>query len=324
MPLGDFRKSMSTGLWLLALSLIFTGSSMAKTIMIDGPAGPLAGEATAVEGARHVVVIIPGSGPVDRDGNSPQGGLDTDAYKMLADTLADEGIASIRIDKRGFFDSSAAIADPNDVTIEAYAGDARDWVKRAAEMAPCVWIAGHSEGGLVALVASRKPPEALCGLLLLSTAGRPMGELLREQLRVMPGMGPSMPAIDRIVTDLEAGRTADPDALPPHLKAIFSPGLQRYMIDLFSHDPVALGHDWKGPALIVQGDADIQVKPIDADLLASALPQAKKVIVEGATHMLKADVPGQPLATYTEPSHPLHPDVVPAISGFVARYGNER
>ncbi|WP_258571134.1 alpha/beta hydrolase [Flavimaribacter sediminis] len=292
---------------------------MAKTIMIDGPEGPLAGEATAVEGARHVVVIIPGSGPVDRDGNGPQGGLDSNAYKMLADELAEAGIASIRIDKRGLFDSSAAIADPNDVTIEAYAGDVRDWVKRAAEMAPCVWIAGHSEGGLVALVASRKPPEPLCGLLLLSTAGRPMGELLREQLRAMPGMAPSMPAIDRIVTGLEAGRTADPDELPPHLKAIFSPGLQRYMIDLFSHDPVALAHDWQGPALIVQGDADIQVKPMDADLLAEALPQAEKVVLEGATHMLKVDAPGQPLATYTDPSHPLHPGLVPAISGFLAR-----
>ncbi|MEO4045027.1 alpha/beta fold hydrolase [Hoeflea sp. CAU 1731] len=319
MPLGDVRVSIFILPWLLALLLTFTGSSMAKTIMIDGPEGPLAGEATAVDGARHVIVIIPGSGPVDRDGNSPQGGLATDAYKMLADTLADEGIASIRIDKRGFFGSSAAIADPNDVTIEAYAGDARDWLKRAAEMAPCVWIAGHSEGGLVALVASRKPPEALCGLLLLSTAGRPMGKLLREQLRAMPGMAPSMPAIDRIVTGLEAGRTADPEELPPHLKAMFSPGLQRYMIDLFSHDPVALAHDWQGPALIVQGDADIQVKQIDAILLAEALPQAEKVVLEGATHMLKVDVPDQPLATYTDPSHPLHPDLVPAISEFLAR-----
>src|SRR5690349_24675735 len=47
-----------------------------------------------------LAVIIAGSGPTDRDGNSVQG-LQTDAYKQLAQALADPGIASVRYDKRG-------------------------------------------------------------------------------------------------------------------------------------------------------------------------------------------------------------------------------
>ena len=89
------------------------------------------------------------------------------------------------------------------------------------------------------------------------------------------------------------------------------------MSDLFAYDPVAAASQWRGPALIVQGDADVQVKPRDADLLAAAMPQAARVDLGGATHMLKASVPGQPLASYTDPALPLHPDLLPALRRFL-------
>ncbi|MCE8007224.1 alpha/beta fold hydrolase [Aestuariivita sp.] len=297
--------------------------ALAETVEIDGPAGPLAAEGIAVEEASHAVVIIPGSGPTDRDGNAPQGGMQSDSYKMLAEGLARAGIASLRIDKRGFFASQTAIADPNDVTIGDYAQDARDWIARAADLAPCVWLAGHSEGGLVALVAAQSPPEALCGLILMATPGRPIGQLMLEQMRAMPGNAPLMPELEATVAELEAGRTRDPVMLPGVLQPMFSLGVQRYMIDLFSYDPAVIAEGWTGPTLIVQGDADIQIKPLDADLLTHALPQAERVDLPGATHMLKTDVPGQPFVTYTDPTLPLHGDLIPAISGFVDRHGRQ-
>ena len=289
----------------------------AETVLIDGPAGPLAGELIAVDGAAHAVVIVPGSGPTDRDGNGPQMALHSDTYKMLAEGLADVGIASIRIDKRGFFGSRTAIADPNDVTIAAYAQDTRDWVRRAAALAPCVWIAGHSEGGLVALLAAQEPPENLCGLILLAAPGRPIGRLLVEQMRAMPGNAPFMPEIEATVAALEAGRMRDVAEIPSMLRPMFTAGLQRYMIDLFSYDPAALARQWTGPALIVQGDADMQIKPKDADLLASAMPQALRADLTGATHMLKDDVPGQPFISYTDPTLSLHAGLIPAVAAML-------
>ncbi|NMM45378.1 alpha/beta hydrolase [Rhodospirillaceae bacterium KN72] len=302
---------------LSALFLMVAATASAETVRIDGPAGPLAGEMIAVDGARHAVVIVPGSGPTDSDGNGKQMGLHSDTYKLLAEGLAGAGIASIRIDKRGFFGSRSAIADPNDVTVAAYAQDTRDWVRRAADLAPCVWIAGHSEGGLVALLAAQEPPENLCGLILLAAAGRPIGRLLVDQMRAMPGNAPFMPQIEAAVSALEAGHIHDPAALPPFLRPMFTAGLQRYMIDLFSYDPTALARDWAGPALIVQGDADMQIKPKDADLLATAMPQAVRADLTGATHMLKDDVPGQPFVSYTDPSLPLHAGLIPAITAFL-------
>lgn len=298
--------------------LLSPAFAMAEPVHIPGPQASLEAEMVAVPGATDAVIIIPGSGPTDRNGNSPQMRLSTDTYKLLAEELARHGIASLRADKRGFYGSAGAITDPNDVTIVAYTEDARNWVSYAANLAPCVWIAGHSEGGLVALVAALDPPRNLCGLILLATPGRPLGQLMTEQFEANPANGALMPEIKRIVTDLEAGRRRDPSSLTPVLRTLFSAGLQRYMIDLFSYDPVNIARRWQGPALIVQGDDDIQVRPRDADLLKGAMPQAHRLNLARGTHMLKASVEKNPLATYMDRTLPLHEELVPGIVKFIA------
>ena len=69
-----------------------------------------------------LAVIIAGSGPTDRDGNSTQG-LKTDAYKQLAQALADLGIASVRYDKRGIGGSADLGKNEQALTIETFAKD---------------------------------------------------------------------------------------------------------------------------------------------------------------------------------------------------------
>src|SRR5690606_8558774 len=88
-----------------------------------------------------------------------------------------------------------------------------------------------------------------------------------------------------IVKELEAGRTSDPEYLPAALQPLFSEGLQRFMIDLFSYDPAKVATHWTGPVLIVQGTADIRVKPRDADLLVAAMPRCR----DAAGHTEKSE-----------------------------------
>ena len=81
-----------------------------------------------------MVLIIPGSGPTDRDGNNPLG-VTAAPYRLLAEALAAKGVSSVRIDKRGMFGSKAAVADPNTVTIGDYAADTHDWVEAIRDKA---------------------------------------------------------------------------------------------------------------------------------------------------------------------------------------------
>src|SRR6266700_419962 len=94
-----------------------TSVSAAETrLSIEGPSGALQGTLAAPEGGPKtpVAIIIPGSGPTDRDGNSRLG-ITAGTYRLLAEALAAKGVSTIRIDKRGMFGSSVAAADADNV-----------------------------------------------------------------------------------------------------------------------------------------------------------------------------------------------------------------
>lgn len=287
-----------------------------------GPSGPLRGTLLTPAEAQGapVVLIVPGSGATDRDGNSTPNGVSAAPYRLLAEDLAARGIATIRIDKRGILGSAGA-GSANAVTIADYAADVRQWARaaRARTGARCVWLLGHSEGGLVALVAGQDPQD-LCGLILVSAGGRPIGAVLREQLRASPAYAPlldqAMPAIEA----LEAGRHVDVSGMDQRLLPLFAPPVQDLMISLLSYDPARLIATARLPVLIVQGQRDLHVNETDARRLAGANPAARLVLLPGVNHVLKAvatDDRAANAATYGDPSLPLAPGVAAPIADFV-------
>ena len=172
-----------------------------REVTIAGPKGALAGTLASAGEEAPVVVIVPGSGPTDRDGNNPLG-VKAAPYRMLAEALAKRGVSTLRIDKRGMFASKAAIDNANAVTIADYAADARAWAKEARRQtgAKCVWLLGHSEGGLVALAAAQDPAD-VCGVITVAAAGRRLSDVMREQLRSNPANAPILdPALASIDT----------------------------------------------------------------------------------------------------------------------------
>jgi pimeloyl-ACP methyl ester carboxylesterase len=293
-------------------------------IEAPGPKGPLKGLMLSPGKAdAPVVLIVPGSGPVNRDGNSLHG-LDTDTYKLLAQGLAARGIASVRIDKRGLFSSAAAIPDANDVTIADYASDVHSWAAATLKQTggKCIWVLGHSEGGLVAMAAAKDNPPDICGLLLVATSGRPFGALIKDQLRSNPANAAIQEEAFHDIDELAAGRRVDMSNAPPELQAIFPAAVQGFLIDLFSYDPPKLLATYKGPVLILQGERDIQISANDARLLEAADPRAKLVLLPDVNHVLKtvaSDNRGENLRTYFDPKYPLATGVVDTIADFISQ-----
>lgn len=294
---------------------------MQTEIEAPGPAGPLKGTLLSPDTADvPVVLIVPGSGSTDRNGNAPNW-LQASTYRLLAEGLLDEGIASVRIDKRGMYGSASAIPDADDVTIEDYAADIHSWVAaiRVRTGAPGVWVLGHSEGGLVALLAARHSAD-IAGLILVSTPGRPLGPVLRQQLRSNPANAPFLENAMSILDSLEAGDRVDAASIDPVLMQLFRPQVQRFLMSELTVDPAALLAGYMKPVLIVQGTRDIQVDVQDAELLKHANPRAEMALIADANHVLKTvgTVDRQEnLAAYSNPDLPLAEGVVEAISAFV-------
>jgi pimeloyl-ACP methyl ester carboxylesterase len=221
------------------------------------------------------------------------------------------------------FGSKTAVADANAVTIGDYAADTHNWVaairKRAG--APCVWVLGHSEGALVALAAAQQP-DGLCGVILVSGAGRKLGDVIRDQLRANPANAPLLDSAMAALDSLEAGKHVDVSAMHPALQKLFAPQVQGFLIEMFSRDPAKLAASLKLPLLIVQGERDLQVSAADAKALAAAQPKAKLVLVPTMNHVLK-DVASEDraanAATYADPSLPIDTTLVDSIAGFVKR-----
>jgi uncharacterized protein len=297
-------------------------------VQAPGPLGPLKGTMLAPAGGNApMILIIPGSGPTDRDGNNPLG-VKASTYRLLADGLTARDIGTVRIDKRGMFASSAAVADGNAVTIDDYVADVQAWIAviRKQTGVSCVWVLGHSEGGLVALAAAQKVTD-ICGLVLVSSAGRPLGEVLRSQLRSNPANASVLDRAMSAIDALETGNRVDVTGMHPALIPLFAPQVQGFLINAFSYDPAKLIAAVSKPVLILQGKRDIQVGVADAELLKLAAPKAELVLLPDTNHVLKAvasDDKRANIATYADPTLPLAPGVVDAVANFVVGSAQSR
>jgi pimeloyl-ACP methyl ester carboxylesterase len=302
---------------ILAATMVAT-SPVISQVTAPGPRGELAG--TMIEAGKDapLVLIIPGSGPTDRDGNNSIGQSGT--YRLLAEALGARKISTVRIDKRGMFGSRAAVADPNKVTIADYVTDVRSWIwkLRGSDTARCVWLLGHSEGSLVALAAAQKP-DGICGVISVSGSGRKLGDTIRAQLRANPANAPLLDPALSILDRLEKGRKVPAADVPPPLASLFRPEVQDYLIDLLAQQPEKLAASLTVPLLIVQGETDLQTSAADARLLAAAQPKATMTLIPGVNHVLKAAPLDRAanIATYRDPALPIAPAVVESVVAFV-------
>jgi len=261
-------------------------------------AGTLSRPAAAGATRLPAVVLVGGSGAADRDGFV----YGVPILGQIAGALADAGFIVVRYDKRGVGQSGGRAEA---ATFNDYADDARAVVKfldaRKDVDPKHIAIVGHSEGGIVALIAASKD-KRIDAVALLATPGMSGADLIAAQQRHL---------LDRMNMTPEE-RQAKIDTQKKINDAALSgkginelPADVRRTIDnaefqsLLASDPEKLMKDVRQPVLIVQGELDTQVDPKNADLLAALAahrkkaPPAEVVKVPGVNHLLATAASGE-------------------------------
>jgi hypothetical protein len=265
------------------------------------------------EGPFKLAIIHQGSGPTDRDGNSAIAG-DNNSLKMVAEDLAQAGIASLRFDKRGIAKSMSLIEREEDLVFEDYVNDMIMWIEKAEqdERFSEIYLIGHSEGALISAAAAAQ--KEVAGFVSLAGVGERASDTLRRQLSGQPEEITSM--TNPIIGELEQGRLVD--NVPEVLQSLFRDSIQPYLISWFKYDPTEVYGEISSPIMVIQGDNDVQVTVNDAMILSQAAG-TKPVLISGMNHILKdapRDMEGN-LETYKDPDLELHPDLMPEIIRFI-------
>jgi pimeloyl-ACP methyl ester carboxylesterase len=263
-----------------------------------------------------VVLLVAGSGPTDRNGN--QGPLQPNELRMIAEALAEHGIASLRYDKRAIGRSTVPAGFREDaLTIDSFVDDAAawlTWLEQRGDLGPRI-VAGHSEGGMITILLAKRVP--LDGIVLLATPGRRLGEITREQLRAT---GMPKPLLDEALATLAAlERGESVPNVSPQLMPLLRPSVQPFMRSVLAIDPASELARLRVPLLVVQGGHDLQVAEADAAALLRARPDAAVFRSTEMNHVLKL-APAERAAqqkAYSDPSIPLAPGLADAIVAFV-------
>lgn len=286
----------------------------AQDVTIRTPAGiRLTGTLTLPTGVRGpvpAVVTITGSGPEDRDEQSPA----LPAYRpfrQLADTLGRRGIAVLRLDDRGMGGSDVG---PRTVTSEDFADDIRAGVAylrtRSEIDGARIALVGHSEGGVIAPIVAESDPK-LRGMVLMAATASPGSVILRSQQHYLVDTVAKLAGEARESALAQYQRNTDSVAAAvPWL---------RWFIE---HDPSAVARRVRTPVLIVQGEADHQVPASEAEKLAAAFRAGgnRRVTVRTfpeTNHLFVTDTTGG-FAYERLPSLDVRRDVLGAIADWLS------
>jgi uncharacterized protein len=301
------------------------------------PAGP---------GPFPAVVMVAGSGPTDRDWNSPLLPGTNGSARLLAEALARAGIASLRYDKRGIGPharehmplligkvSMQSFADE-------FAGAVRFMTSQEYVRHNRIFALANSEGTLHALnYQLHNPAVPLAGLVLIGPPGRPVGTVARSQLAAQAAGVPNGNALlalyDAAIARFLPGEPVAPDPSLPEgvqmlLKGLETPANLPFARELWTADATPLLSLVDVPVLVIIGKKDLQIDwQADGEKLVQAAAGRKEVtflLPENANHVLKEELrprselePAEITENYNGPDTHLDPQALASIQEWLKK-----
>ena len=257
-------------------------------------------------------IIIPGSGPTDRNGNNPM--MKNNSLKFLAEELATNNIATYRFDKSVIHYTKEQKQQIDSLKFQIFIDEAIaiiNYFKLKKEYSKIIVI-GHSQGSLVGMIAGKNLADAF---ISIAGTARTIDEVLVEQIEKQ---APYLKEETlRIVTELKKGKTVND--FNPLLTSLFNKSIQPFLISWMKFNPSEEIKKLKIPILLINGSKDIQVPTNDAVLLQKANPISQLNIIENMNHVFK-EINGdsmENMASYSNPKMPIMTELSTIITTFV-------
>lgn len=297
---------------LLTIICSVTYSQKAEEVSIVFYHGKITGELTNVS-KENIVLIIPGSGPTDRNGNNQR--MKNNSLKMLSDGLVANGISTLRIDKRGVGNSVFENLREEDVTIDTLIDDVHRWLnKLSMRMYKNIYVVGHSEGSLIGMIAAYN--RNVKGFVSIAGAGTSADSIILKQISMLPSA--SLNKVSQYLDTLKRGYILN--NVPKSFYMLFRPSVQPYMISWLNKDPKVEIAKLKIPILILNGDADLQVDTFEARKLYNSSTNADIHILSQTNHVLKKVKNIQEnQKSYKDPLLPIDSRIVDIVSDFILK-----
>lgn len=272
-----------------------------------------------------VVIMIPGSGPVDRDENSKH--LKINFFNTLATHLYESGLCSFRYDKRGVGESQGDYWSTGFYDNIADARAAIAHIEQHPELlGRKIFLLGHSEGAIIATHLAAESSN-LAGAIIIAGTARKGQEVLKWQLEKVTQALPRWQKF--LIKFLHINLAQSQKKLLDKVKKssadtlrvkLFSKLNAKWLREFADYDPSIYAHNvLTVPLLAITGEKDLQVPPSDVSSLAEIVssPIDTKIIPD-LTHVLRRDFGTPSISNYLKlVRNPIDPELLSLISTWI-------
>lgn len=261
-----------------------------------------------------IVIITAGSGPTDRDGNSPFLEGRNDSLKYLAYRLKDKGIATFRYDQRSSGKSYKSLTDTN-IKFNYLVDDLVECIRYVKDKKKfkTIYLIGHSQGALISVLAAQQ--EKVDGVVTIAGAARPIDEILVEQFeRQDTGLAK---VLKEELKKVKEGKEST--AENKEIKRLLSGENGDFVRSWMKYDPAVEIKKLDTSLYFIYGTSDLQVKPVEINYFGDIIKKDNYKILEEMNHVLKVSPEDEKenFKRYSFPNYPLHPDLVESIERFI-------
>ncbi len=299
------------------------------------------------DGPFPAIAMVAGSGPTDRNWNSPLIPGTNGSAALLAQALTAQNFITLRYDKRA---SGPHVRENMQQLIgkismvshrEELAGGVRLLASRPDVDPKRILALTNSEGCIHALNYQRHAADIpFAGLILTGAPARSIGEVARgqiaAQLAAVPGGDATLAAYDAAMADFAAERLVKVDeGLPEMLRMVIggvtAPQNLPFSRELWITDPTQLAAAIAVPILVIIGKKDVQVDwQADGSRWESLAKEHSNISIvypDNANHVLKNEPrlreqlsPAEVTGSYSAEGTVLDTEVVETIMTWLNAY----